>query len=82
MKGSRGLIAAALDLDVVVDDRAESCRDVIAESRARAILVCRNRSPQQSLAVQRLGIGVVRTVDECLARLGEIETLGRTTAPA
>ena len=82
VKGSRGLIAAALDLDVVVDDRAESCRDVIAESRARAILVCRNRSPQQSLAVQRLGIGVVRTVDECLARLGEIETLGRTTAPA
>jgi hypothetical protein len=76
VKGSRGLIAAALGLDVVVDDRPESCRDVIAESSARAILVWRNPSPQQSLAAQRLGIGVVRTVDECLAKLGEIEMLG------
>jgi hypothetical protein len=82
VRGSRGLIAAALDLDVVVDDRPESCRDVIAESSARAILVWRNPSPQQSLAAQRLGIGVVRTVDECLARLGEIEALGRNTASA
>lgn len=82
VKGSRGLIAAALDLDVVVDDRPESCRDVIAESSARAILVWRNPSPQQSLAAQRLGIGVVRTVDECLARLLEIEALGRRTASA
>jgi 5' nucleotidase, deoxy (Pyrimidine), cytosolic type C protein (NT5C) len=82
VKGSRGLIAAALDLDVVVDDRPESCRDIIAESSARAILVCRNPSPQQSLAAQRLGIGVVRTIDECLARLAEIEALGRAPASA
>ena len=46
VKGSRGLIAAALGLDIVVDDRPESCRDVIAESSARAILVWRNPSPQ------------------------------------
>jgi hypothetical protein len=82
VQGSRGLIAAALHLDVVVDDRPESCRDVIAESTARAILVARNPSPQHSLAVQRLGIVVVRTVDECLARLEEIEALGRSTASA
>jgi hypothetical protein len=82
VKGSRGLIAAALDLDVVVDDRPESCRDIIAESSARAILVCRNPSPQQSLAAQRLGIGVVRTIDECLDRLAEIEALGRAPASA
>jgi hypothetical protein len=80
VKGSRGLIAAALDLDVVVDDRPESCRDVIAESSARAILVWRNPSSPHSSAVQRLGIGVVRTVDECLARLEEIEMLGRREA--
>jgi hypothetical protein len=80
VKGSRGVIAAALDLDVVVDDRPESCRDVIAESGARAILVWRNPSSPHASAVQRLGIGVVRTVDECLARLGEIEMLGRGEA--
>jgi hypothetical protein len=77
VKGSRGLIAAALDLDVVVDDRPENCRDVIVESGARAILVWRDPAPRHSAAVQRLGIGVVKTVDECFARLEEIEALGR-----
>jgi hypothetical protein len=82
VRGSRGLIAAALDLDVVVDDRPESCRDVIAESHARAILVWRNPVPRHSAAVQRLGIGVVQTIDDCLARLEEIEALASGKAPA
>ena len=41
VQGSRGLIAAALDLDVVVDDRHENCYDVVVDSGARAILVWR-----------------------------------------
>src|SRR5579871_2764010 len=36
---SRGLIASALSLDVVVDDRPENCFDVITDSEAKAILV-------------------------------------------
>jgi hypothetical protein len=82
VQGSRGLIAAALDLDVVVDDLPGSCRDVIAESSARALLVWRKSAPHRSPAVERLGIGIVRTVDECLGRLKEIEVLARRTAPA
>ena len=39
VKGSRGKVAAALDLDAVVDDRPENCLDVATESSARAILV-------------------------------------------
>lgn len=39
VKGSRGKIADALQLDVVVDDRPENCLDVVVESSARAVLV-------------------------------------------
>lgn len=38
MSGSRGKVASALDLDIVVDDRPENCIDVKADARARAIL--------------------------------------------
>jgi hypothetical protein len=39
--GSRGKIAAALHLDVLVDDRPENCLDVAVDSTARGILVWR-----------------------------------------
>jgi len=39
VKGSRGRVATALDLDAVVDDRPENCLDVATESPAKAILV-------------------------------------------
>ena len=66
VQGSRGLIAAALELDVVVDDRHENCYDVVVDSEARAILVWRGRGQQFSAAAERLGVEVVRTVGECL----------------
>ncbi len=66
VQGSRGLIAAALDLDVVVDDRHENCCDVVVDSGARAILVWRGQGEQFSTAAERLGVEVVRTVGECL----------------
>ena len=39
--GSRGKIASAMALDVLVDDRPENCLDVAIDSAARAILVWR-----------------------------------------
>jgi hypothetical protein len=66
VQGSRGLIAAALDLDVVVDDRHENCYDVVVDSSARAMLVWRQRERQFSSAAERLGVDVVKTVGECL----------------
>jgi hypothetical protein len=66
VQGSRGRIAAALQLDVVVDDRHENCYDVVVDSGARAILVWRGRGQQFSAAAERLGVEVVRTVGECL----------------
>ena len=66
VQGSRGLIAAALDLDVVVDDRHENCYDVVVDSSARALLVWREGGQQFSSAAERLGVDVVKTVGECL----------------
>src|SRR5215212_4935842 len=41
MRGSRGKVAAALSLDVVLDDRPENCLDVIADSKAKPFLIWR-----------------------------------------
>jgi hypothetical protein len=74
VQGSRGRIAAALDLDFVVDDRPENCLDVVVDSKARAILVWRDDENRLPEAAKRLGIGVVKTVDECLDILTQIDT--------
>jgi hypothetical protein len=74
VQGSRGRIAAALGIDIVVDDRPENCLDVIADSKARAVLVW--RGPEQTAAgVRRLGIAVVKTTGDCLDLLSHSEAL-------
>jgi len=71
--GSRGRVAEALRLDVVVDDRPENCLDVVLESKAGAILVWRGAQSMVPVSARRLGIGVVPTVEACLAALVEAE---------
>jgi hypothetical protein len=73
VQGSRGKIADALGLDLVVDDRPENCLDVVVDSRARAILVWREDDRQLPAAARRLGIGIVKSVDECLDILTQID---------
>ncbi len=73
VQGSRGAIAAALALDFVIDDRPENCLDVATDSKARAVLIWRNEEGQLPDAVRRLGIGVVRSVDQCLDILSQIQ---------
>ena len=75
VQGSRGRIAAALDLDIVVDDRAENCLDVVVDSKASAILIWRDDEKHLPTAARRLGIGVVKTVNACL------DTLTKADAP-
>jgi len=74
VQGSRGRIAAALGLDIVVDDRPENCLDVVVDSKARAILVWREDPGQLPAAVRRIGIGVVASVDECLDILTQVDS--------
>jgi hypothetical protein len=74
LRGSRGKVAAALDLDVVVDDRPDNCLDVVLESKARAFLVWRgNPSSPASMNARRLSIEVVASVGECLDTLAKDE---------
>ena len=76
VQGSRGRIAASLDLHIVVDDRPENCLDVVVDSKARAILVWREDEKHVPAATRRLGIGVVKTTAECLDILAEVDTTG------
>ena len=77
VQGSRGRIAAALHLDIVVDDRPENCLDVVVDSKARAILIWRDDANQLPAAARRLGIGVVKTVGECLDILTHVDEKDR-----
>jgi len=77
VQGSRGRIAAALHLDIVIDDRPENCLDVVVDSKARAILIWREDPNQLPAAARRLGIGVVKSVNECLDILTQIDRLDK-----
>ena len=78
--GSRGKIADALSLDVVVDDRPENCLDVVLESQARAVLLWRGPAAKVPGSARRLGIGVEPTVEACLDVLLEAERAAATPA--
>jgi hypothetical protein len=78
VQGNRGRIAAALSLDIVVDDRPENCLDVAVDSKARAILVWRDDPNNLPTTARRLGIGVVRSVGECLDVLTQADAAGET----
>jgi hypothetical protein len=73
VQGSRGRIAAALGIDIVVDDRPENCLDVVVDSKARAMLVWREDEKLLPAAARRLGIGVVKSVHECLDILVKVD---------
>jgi hypothetical protein len=70
---SRGRIADALQIDVVVDDRPDNCLDVVLESKARAILLWRGSPASVPASAKRLNIGVQSTVGSCLDLLVEAE---------
>jgi hypothetical protein len=75
VNGSRGLIAKALSLDFVIDDRPQGCLDVVLESKARAILVWREKEADVPAKARRLGIAVVPTVAACLDMLVSVDEL-------
>ena len=72
-RGSRGTLAAALHLDVLIDDTAQHCVDVIAESKATPFLVLRKPDAATEGNAKRLGIRVVRSVAECLVVLEDLQ---------
>ncbi|MEZ5291302.1 MAG: hypothetical protein R2745_09480 [Vicinamibacterales bacterium] len=73
VRGSRGRVATALDLDAVVDDRPENCLDVAAESPAKAILVWPGPLDGLGPGVGRHGVVVRRSIGEALDELVEMD---------
>jgi hypothetical protein len=71
--GSRGRIADAMAIDVVIDDRADNCLDIVLESKAGALLVWRAPEGTAPASTKRLGIAVVPTVARVLDALIEAE---------
>ena len=74
VKGSRGKVAAALDLDAVVDDRPENCLDVATESSAKAILVWPGSVDELGPGLPRHHVVVTQSIT---AALDELVTLDR-----
>jgi hypothetical protein len=77
--GSRGKIAASLNLDVLVDDRPENCLDIAIDSTARALLVWRGGEDTVPGSARQLGIGSVTSITECLDILETLDAAGTET---
>jgi hypothetical protein len=69
MRGSRGKVASALSLDVVIDDRPENCLDVIADSKAKPFLIWRLGASRMPPGIVGLAIESVPSMAEACARL-------------
>ena len=76
--GSRGELANALRLDVIVDDQLLNCVDVVGGSTAKALLLLRDGHDRatEDHAISR-GIGVVKTLEEAIDVISHMhESLG------
>ena len=82
VQGSRGRIAEALGIDIVIDDRPENCLDVVADSTARAMLVWRGEEKLLPASAKRLGVDIVKSVDECLDTLSQTDSSSFRERPA
>ena len=78
---SRGLIAAGLTLDIVVDDTPENCVDVASDSKALTIAVFRSTGVAPPPILKNMGIHMVSTTSECLDVLAEIDSSLKHTEP-
>jgi len=72
--GSRGAAARALRLDYHVDDSAQNCLDVIAESRARPILIVPDTDEKLISSARKLGVATARSIREGLDILEQATT--------
>ena len=78
---SRGLIAAGLTLDIVIDDTPENCVDVASDSKALTIAIFRNTEVAPPPILKNMGIHTVSTTADCLDVLAEIDSSLKHTEP-
>jgi hypothetical protein len=78
--GSRGDAANALKLDIAVDDRLTNCIDIVAASRAKAVLLLRRDDPTVRDQALARGIGVVNTLAGALDAIDVFEEAKRSSS--
>jgi hypothetical protein len=76
--GSRGELANALRLDLIVDDRLVNCMDVIAASQTKAIFLDRDNDVNGRQQALTRGIAPVSTLREALDAVDAFEEAKRT----
>lgn len=64
--GSRGAAAGALRLDYHVDDSPQNCLDVIADSRAKTILIVPDDDEATIASARKLGVGTALSIGAAL----------------
>jgi hypothetical protein len=64
--GSRGEIANAMRLDVVIDDQLLNCLEVISSSQSKAMLILRLGDAALEQQATERGIGVVHRLEETI----------------
>ena len=73
--GSRGELANALRLDIVVDDLVLNCIEVVSASPSKAILMLRDANDTARRHATDRGIGVVEDLAEALGVLEQVHDL-------
>jgi hypothetical protein len=73
--GSRGEVANALRLDVVIDDLIVNCVDVVSASTAKGLLMLRSGEAAAERHATDRGIGAVQTLEDALEVLERLHEL-------
>jgi hypothetical protein len=75
--GSRGDLANALRLDLVIDDQFVNCAEVIGAGPTKALLMLREANPPMQKHALDRGVGVVSTLAETIPILLQLHQLIR-----
>jgi hypothetical protein len=73
--GSRGEVANALRLDVIIDDQFLNCLEVVAGSQTKAILILRMGDAALEQQATERGIGIVHRLDEVIEVLLQLHEI-------
>lgn len=73
--GSRGEIANALRLDLIIDDQFLNCLEVVGASQTKAMLILRNGDPALEQQATERGIGCVHRLEEVIEVLMQLQDI-------
>jgi len=73
--GSRGDLANALRLDLVIDDQFVNCAEIIGAGPTKALLMLRDRNPTMQKHATDRSVGVVSSLAETMPILQQLDHL-------